>query len=116
MLNLINSRELVKKFYELINHFLALLLVIRGPKLLVVDLFIDELLGLRLLNLMFYGCMLLWRTGYLACARCSASGVVLSIEPISVSGDSDRPLHAPTTQRCLNCAGAGKVGFFKTIY
>lgn len=48
-------------------------------------------------------------TGYLACARCSASGVVLSIEPISVSGDSDRPLHAPTTQRCLNCSGAGKV-------
>lgn len=32
MLNLINSRELVKKIYELINHFLALLLVIRGPK------------------------------------------------------------------------------------
>ncbi|RWR97120.1 protein ORANGE, chloroplastic-like protein isoform X1 [Cinnamomum micranthum f. kanehirae] len=48
-------------------------------------------------------------TGYLACARCSASGVVLSIEPISVSGNSDRPLHAPTTQRCLNCSGAGKV-------
>ncbi|XP_058087644.1 protein ORANGE-LIKE, chloroplastic isoform X2 [Magnolia sinica] len=48
-------------------------------------------------------------TGYLACARCSASGVVLSIEPISISGSSDSPLCAPTTQRCLNCSGAGKV-------
>ncbi|CAL5334489.1 unnamed protein product [Camellia sinensis] len=47
--------------------------------------------------------------GYLACARCSASGVCLKIEPISVSNASDRPLHAPTTQRCLNCSGAGKV-------
>ncbi|XP_077232103.1 protein ORANGE-LIKE, chloroplastic-like [Tasmannia lanceolata] len=48
-------------------------------------------------------------TGYLACARCSASGVSLSIEPISISGGPDRPLRAPTTQRCSNCSGAGKV-------
>ncbi|KAL5721199.1 hypothetical protein ACHQM5_013789 [Ranunculus cassubicifolius] len=48
-------------------------------------------------------------TGYLACARCSASGVCLSIEPISISSGSDRPLRAPTTQRCQNCSGAGKV-------
>lgn len=48
-------------------------------------------------------------TGYLACARCSASGVCLKIEPISVSNPSNRPLRAPTTQRCLNCSGAGKV-------
>ncbi|XP_062005005.1 protein ORANGE-LIKE, chloroplastic [Rosa rugosa] len=48
-------------------------------------------------------------TGYLACARCSASGVCLSINPISVSNASDRPLRVPTTQRCLNCSGAGKV-------
>lgn len=48
-------------------------------------------------------------TGYLACARCSASGVFLSIEPITLSSASDRPLQAPTTQRCLNCSGAGKV-------
>lgn len=48
-------------------------------------------------------------TGYLACARCSASGVILSIEPISISGNSDHPLRVPTTQRCLNCSGAGKV-------
>ncbi|KAK3032120.1 hypothetical protein RJ639_035930 [Escallonia herrerae] len=48
-------------------------------------------------------------TGYLACARCSASGVCLNIEPISVVTASDRPLQAPTTTRCLNCSGAGKV-------
>ncbi|KAK9291058.1 hypothetical protein L1049_009243 [Liquidambar formosana] len=48
-------------------------------------------------------------TGYLACARCSASGVVLSIEPITLSNGSDDPLKAPTTQRCSSCSGAGKV-------
>ncbi|XP_050228477.1 protein ORANGE-LIKE, chloroplastic [Mercurialis annua] len=48
-------------------------------------------------------------TGYLACARCSASGVFLSIDPISLSSASDSPLRVPTTQRCLNCSGAGKV-------
>ncbi|XP_047332758.1 protein ORANGE-LIKE, chloroplastic [Impatiens glandulifera] len=48
-------------------------------------------------------------TGYLACARCSASGVCLKIEPISIASDSNKPLRAPTTQRCLNCSGAGKV-------
>ncbi|CAK9174904.1 unnamed protein product [Ilex paraguariensis] len=54
-------------------------------------------------------CMYCHGTGYLACARCSASGVCLKIEPISVVSGSDRPLQAPTTQRCLNCSGAGKV-------
>lgn len=48
-------------------------------------------------------------TGYLACARCSASGVCIRIDPISVSSLSDRPLRVPATQRCLNCSGAGKV-------
>ncbi|XP_059668698.1 protein ORANGE-LIKE, chloroplastic isoform X3 [Cornus florida] len=48
-------------------------------------------------------------TGYLACARCSASGVCLNIEPISATIASNHPLRAPTTQRCLNCSGAGKV-------
>ncbi|KAL5545799.1 hypothetical protein UlMin_005486 [Ulmus minor] len=48
-------------------------------------------------------------TGYLACARCSASGMCLSIDPISASNFSDQPLRVPTTQRCLNCSGAGKV-------
>ncbi|GFP82715.1 hypothetical protein PHJA_000414600 [Phtheirospermum japonicum] len=47
-------------------------------------------------------------TGYLSCARCSASGLCLSIEPI-LSSASDRPLRAPTTKRCPNCSGAGKV-------
>ncbi|XP_004303534.1 PREDICTED: uncharacterized protein LOC101297359 [Fragaria vesca subsp. vesca] len=48
-------------------------------------------------------------TGYLACARCSASGVCLSISPISLSNASDSPLRVPTTERCPNCSGAGKV-------
>ncbi|XP_062112725.1 protein ORANGE-LIKE, chloroplastic [Humulus lupulus] len=48
-------------------------------------------------------------TGYLACARCSASGVCLKVDPILISNISDRPLRVPATQRCLNCSGAGKV-------
>ncbi|XP_022132435.1 protein ORANGE-LIKE, chloroplastic [Momordica charantia] len=48
-------------------------------------------------------------TGYLACARCSSSGVCVSADPISLSATSTRPLRVPTTQRCLNCSGAGKV-------
>nr|GMD86774.1 protein ORANGE-LIKE, chloroplastic [Ipomoea batatas]GME05862.1 protein ORANGE-LIKE, chloroplastic [Ipomoea batatas] len=48
-------------------------------------------------------------SGYLACARCSASGKCLYIEPISVNSASNKPLRAPTLQRCLNCSGAGKV-------
>ncbi|KAG1369708.1 40S ribosomal protein S14 [Cocos nucifera] len=47
-------------------------------------------------------------TGYLACARCSASGVFLSVEPVSLPGGCDYPLQPPTTQRCPNCSGAGK--------
>nr|XP_028948646.1 protein ORANGE-LIKE, chloroplastic-like isoform X3 [Malus domestica] len=37
-------------------------------------------------------------TGYLACARCSASGVCLNINPISASSATDRPLRVPTTE------------------
>ncbi|KAK9126346.1 hypothetical protein Scep_015192 [Stephania cephalantha] len=48
-------------------------------------------------------------TGYLGCARCSASGVCLGIEPISITSGSDFPLRAPRTHRCPNCSGAGKV-------
>ncbi|KAK8545538.1 hypothetical protein V6N13_066816 [Hibiscus sabdariffa] len=47
--------------------------------------------------------------GYLACARCSASGVCLSIDPISLSNASRQTLKVPTTERCLNCSGSGKV-------
>ncbi|XP_057784769.1 protein ORANGE-LIKE, chloroplastic-like [Salvia miltiorrhiza] len=47
-------------------------------------------------------------TGYLSCARCSASGLCVSIEPI-VTNATDRPLNAPTTRRCQNCSGSGKV-------
>lgn len=48
-------------------------------------------------------------SGYLTCARCSASGVCLKTEPISISGDFNRPLQAPTIHRCSNCSGTGKV-------
>lgn len=48
-------------------------------------------------------------SGYLACARCSSSGVCLSVDPISTSNASNGPLRVPTTQRCPNCSGAGKV-------
>ncbi|KAF9680858.1 hypothetical protein SADUNF_Sadunf06G0165300 [Salix dunnii] len=54
-------------------------------------------------------CKYCYGTGYLACARCSASGVCLSVDPISLSSASDRPLQVPATQRCPNCSGAGKV-------
>ncbi|XP_022766086.1 protein ORANGE-LIKE, chloroplastic isoform X1 [Durio zibethinus] len=47
--------------------------------------------------------------GYLPCARCSASGVCLSIDPISLSSTSGRTLKVPTTERCPNCSGSGKV-------
>lgn len=48
-------------------------------------------------------------SGYLACARCSSSGICLSVDPISISNASNGPLRVPTTQRCPNCSGAGKV-------
>ncbi|KAL1541397.1 protein ORANGE-LIKE, chloroplastic-like [Salvia divinorum] len=47
-------------------------------------------------------------TGYLSCARCSATGLCVSIEPI-VTSATDRQLNAPTTCRCQNCSGSGKV-------
>lgn len=47
--------------------------------------------------------------GYLPCAKCSASGVCLSIDPIKRTRASSLLLQAPTTERCLNCSGAGKV-------
>lgn len=47
--------------------------------------------------------------GYLACAKCSASGVCVNAKPVSIYGTSGRPLQPPTTQRCSNCSGTGKV-------
>ncbi|XP_065871938.1 protein ORANGE, chloroplastic-like [Euphorbia lathyris] len=48
-------------------------------------------------------------TGYLACARCSSSGALVLIEPVSTVSGVDQPLSAPKTERCSNCSGSGKV-------
>lgn len=48
-------------------------------------------------------------TGYLACARCSSTGGVVLIEPVSTANSGNKPLSSPKTERCSNCSGAGKV-------
>ncbi|GAB4854724.1 hypothetical protein Ancab_023310 [Ancistrocladus abbreviatus] len=48
-------------------------------------------------------------TGYLACARCSSTGALVLIEPVSTVSDGDQPLSSPKTERCPNCSGSGKV-------
>ncbi|OAY71669.1 protein ORANGE, chloroplastic-like [Ananas comosus] len=48
-------------------------------------------------------------TGYLACARCSASGMFVDIELNPITGGRDRPLKSGANQRCPNCSGSGKV-------
>ncbi|XP_022737111.1 protein ORANGE-GREEN, chloroplastic-like isoform X1 [Durio zibethinus] len=48
-------------------------------------------------------------TGYLACARCSNTGSLVLIEPVSTVIGGNRPLSAPKTERCSNCSGSGKV-------
>nr|QGP73774.1 hypothetical protein [Sedum alfredii] len=48
-------------------------------------------------------------TGYLPCARCSSSGSVVLIEPVSTFNGGDQPLLPPKTERCGNCSGSGKV-------
>eukprot|EP00262_Sarcandra_glabra_P016112 TRINITY_DN5126_c0_g1_i2.p1 TRINITY_DN5126_c0_g1~~TRINITY_DN5126_c0_g1_i2.p1 ORF type:complete len:314 (+),score=42.31 TRINITY_DN5126_c0_g1_i2:148-1089(+) len=48
-------------------------------------------------------------TGYLACARCSSTGAIVLIEPVSTVNGRDQLLSPPTTERCSNCSGAGKV-------
>ncbi|XP_019263624.1 PREDICTED: protein ORANGE, chloroplastic isoform X1 [Nicotiana attenuata] len=48
-------------------------------------------------------------TGYLACARCSSTGALVLIEPVSTFNGADKPLSPPNTERCPNCSGAGKV-------
>lgn len=48
-------------------------------------------------------------TGYLACARCSSTGALVLIEPVSTVNSRDQPLSPPKTERCSNCSGSGKV-------
>ncbi|KAM7491790.1 hypothetical protein LguiA_034711 [Lonicera macranthoides] len=48
-------------------------------------------------------------TGYLACARCSSTGALVLIEPVSTFSGGDQPLSPPKTERCSNCSGSGKV-------
>ncbi|KAL0359071.1 UNVERIFIED_CONTAM: protein ORANGE-GREEN, chloroplastic [Sesamum angustifolium] len=48
-------------------------------------------------------------TGYLACARCSSTGSVVLIEPVSTLNSGEQPLSPPKTERCSNCSGSGKV-------
>jgi len=74
----------------------------------ILDVFLVLFLSILSRIVYFIKFVILW-TGYLACARCSTSGVCLNINPISASGTSVRPLQVPTTKRCPNCSGAGKV-------
>ncbi|KAL4018850.1 hypothetical protein IC575_022476 [Cucumis melo] len=48
-------------------------------------------------------------TGYLACARCSNTGALVLIEPVSTLNGEHQPLSLPKTERCQNCSGSGKV-------
>ncbi|KAK6121751.1 hypothetical protein DH2020_044503 [Rehmannia glutinosa] len=48
-------------------------------------------------------------TGYLACARCSSTGSLVLIDPVSTSNNGNRPLSPPKAERCSNCSGSGKV-------
>ncbi|KAI5670317.1 hypothetical protein M9H77_10681 [Catharanthus roseus] len=48
-------------------------------------------------------------TGYLACARCSNTGALVLVEPVSTVNGGDQPLSPPKAERCPNCAGSGKV-------
>lgn len=51
--------------------------------------------------------------GYLACARCSSTGALVLIEPVSTISGGNQPLSPPKTERCSNCSGSGKVGHLK---
>ncbi|XP_073296885.1 protein ORANGE, chloroplastic isoform X2 [Primulina huaijiensis] len=48
-------------------------------------------------------------TGYLACARCSSSGSLVLVEPVSSLSSGNQHLSPPKTERCSNCSGSGKV-------
>lgn len=54
-------------------------------------------------------------TGYLACARCSNTGALVLIEPVSSFNGGDQPLSPPKTERCSNCSGSGKVGHLEVL-
>ncbi|OIW12024.1 hypothetical protein TanjilG_27321 [Lupinus angustifolius] len=47
--------------------------------------------------------------GYLACARCSSTGAIVLIEPVSTLSGGNQPVSLPKTERCSNCSGSGKV-------
>lgn len=47
--------------------------------------------------------------GYLACARCSSTGSIVLVEPVSAVNSFDQPLMPPRSERCSNCSGSGKV-------
>ncbi|KAM7272677.1 hypothetical protein ACFE04_027340 [Oxalis oulophora] len=48
-------------------------------------------------------------TGYLSCARCSSTGSLVLIDPVSAVHGGSKPKSAPKTERCSNCSGSGKV-------
>ncbi|CAA6669781.1 unnamed protein product [Spirodela intermedia] len=54
-------------------------------------------------------CYYFVNAGYLACARCSSTGSIVLVEPVSAVNSFDQPLMPPRTERCLNCSGSGKV-------
>ncbi|XP_028057532.1 uncharacterized protein LOC114261454 isoform X5 [Camellia sinensis] len=48
------------------------------------------------------------KSRYLASARCSSSGVLVLVEPVSTVNGGDQHLATPKTERCSNCSGSGK--------
>ncbi|XP_075514236.1 protein ORANGE, chloroplastic-like [Primulina tabacum] len=48
-------------------------------------------------------------TGYLACARCSSSGSLVLVEPVSSLSSGNQHLSPSKTERCSYCSGSGKV-------
>jgi len=61
-------------------------------------------------------CIVLLLSGYLACARCSSTGALVLIEPVSTIKGGDKPLLPPKTERCANCSGSGKVGHLEVFH
>lgn len=54
--------------------------------------------------------------GYLACARCSNTGALVLVEPVSTVNGGDQPLSPPKAERCPNCAGSGKVRILSKLF